>query len=84
MAVVKATIKSEIKSFIEKLNSGDVTKKDPDQIVDDFADKLAGVIQDAIRSADVTCTIPAGTVSTGVSPAVVLLPAPLPISGSLN
>ena len=83
MATNKKTIKSEIKTFIDELNS-DPTGSNPDETIDTFAEKLAEVIQNAILSASVTCTIPAGAVSTGISPTVILLPAPLSLSGNLT
>lgn len=67
MATVKATIKNEIVAFITDLNSGDVTKNDPDEIIDRFSDRLAGVIQNAIRSADVQPGIPVATTGTAIA-----------------
>ena len=79
MAIVNATIATQIDNLIETTSG-----QEPEQAVETFKNGLADIIETAIKSATVTCTIPAGAVSTGVSPAVILLPAPLPISGSLS
>jgi len=67
MATVKATIKSEILTFIQSLNSGDVTKKTKEEVEEEFADNLAVVIQNAIRSADVQSGIPVSTSGTAAA-----------------
>lgn len=67
MATNKATIKSEIITFIEELNAGDVTKSNYDDIIDRFSDRLAGVIQNAIRSADVQPGIDVVTSGSAIS-----------------
>jgi hypothetical protein len=79
MPIVQATIASQIDALIEE-----TSELEPEDAVTAFKDGLADIIKEAIESATVTCTIPAGVVSTGTSPAVVPLPAPLSISGSLS
>jgi len=67
MAVIKQTIKTQIRAIIEEMNSGDVTKKDPEVLLDQFCDKLADVIRDAILSADVQAGIPVSTAGSATS-----------------
>ena len=67
MAVIKQTIKTQIRAVIEEMNSGDVTKKDPEVLLDQFCDKLADVIRDAILSADVQIGIPVSTAGTAAA-----------------
>ena len=79
MPILQATIASQIDDLIKE-----TSELEPKDAVNAFKDGLADIIKGAIESATVTCTIPAGVVSTGASPAVVPLPAPLSISGSLS
>lgn len=83
MSLSKISIKSSLKTLIQTLNESNDPEQ-VDQAIDNFCDEMADFMIETIQSASVTCTIPAGTVSTGTSPAVVPLPAPLKISGSLS
>lgn len=67
MPTSKSAIKAEILSFIQTLNSGDVTKKTKAQVESEFADKLATVIQNAIRSATVQPGIPVTTAGSALA-----------------
>lgn len=80
MALSKPTIKAAIKKITTDLNSGDVTKKDPDQVVDDFADKLADVIINAIKSG--TVTIAPGAITTTGS--ATTQTNPTPVTGTIS
>ena len=82
--VVKQNIKNELLSLIEDLNSGDVTKKNPKETIEKFAEGLATIIENGIKSASVNVTIPPGLVSQGISPSVVLNITPLILKGNLS
>jgi len=83
MPLTKATIKASLKTLITSLNES-ANPEDADKAIDNFSGEMADFIIETIKSSTVTCTIPAGVVSVGTSPAVVPLPAPLSISGNLS
>lgn len=62
MALVKETIKAEILAMTSALNAGDTTEKTQAENEDDFADGLADVVINAIKS--LTLTIPSATIIT--------------------
>lgn len=74
MALNEKTIELEVKTLTEKLIKID-TSKNPEQVKDEFAKGIKDIIVNALKSADVT--IPSGVVSQGVSPSVVVNPAPI-------
>lgn len=65
MPVVEATIKQDIVSFIKELNSN--KEEDLDTAIDEFADKLAKTIKDAILSATVQAGIPVATAGSATA-----------------
>jgi len=60
MALVKQTLKTEIKNILNGLKD----KTDQAQAIDEFADKLATAIDNYIKTAEVNTTI-TGTSATG-------------------
>ena len=60
MAVVKDTIKSALMALYNDANSSPMS-------AETFADNMAGIIKDAILSADVVAGIPVSTTGTAVA-----------------
>lgn len=75
-------IRSQVRELVNQLNSGDPVNDDPEEVINRYTQGLTDIIVSAIRSADVT--IPTGTVSQGVSPSVVVNPAPIVIPAALS
>lgn len=75
-------IRNQVNQLVQQLNSGDPVNDDPQQTIDTFTQGITDIIVSAIQSADVT--IPAGFVSLGVSPNVVLNPAPIIVPTALS
>jgi hypothetical protein len=66
MAVVEATIEQQVKALLNNLKDGD-----PDTTMDEFSNKIATIIKDAILSATITVpvipvqvAVPSGTGAT--------------------
>lgn len=74
MPIVNTTIKGEIDSLVSKLTGGDPVNDDPEKTKSDFAQGLADIIENAIKSA--TITIPVGTIITAGSPTTQTQSAP--------
>lgn len=83
MPLSQQAIQSSLKARIDKLNKS-ADPNDPEASINNFCKEMTEWALEMFDNADVTCTIPAGAVSTGASPSVVPLPAPLPISGSIS
>lgn len=79
MAIVKNTIKSAIISLLEQPFDHETS---PEDLRDQFADALATVIEDAIKSA--TITIPSGTIVTSGSATTQTQSAQATINGGLS
>lgn len=79
MAIIEATISTEIQALTQQLNGGVSSNPDSEKA---FADGLASIIKNAITSA--TVTIPSGLVSQGASPTVIVNIAPIPMSNSIT
>jgi hypothetical protein len=82
MPIVEQAISTEIQAFIKKSQSS--TFSDPDAAIKEFGDSLAKTIANAIKSATVNVQIPPATVSQGVSPAVIVNPVAIPLTGNLT
>ena len=61
MALVKQTLKTEIKSILNSLK----TETDQAQAIDEFADRLATAIDNYIKTATVNTTVTGSSVSGG-------------------
>ena len=61
MALVKQTLKTDIKSILNSLK----TKTDQAQAIDEFADRLATAIDNYIKTATVNTTVTGSSASGG-------------------
>ena len=66
MAIVEATISAAVSALADSLNTADPTQKDPLTTQKEWADGLATIIANAIKTA--TVTIPPGSIITVGSP----------------